>query len=292
MNAILEREQFLKERQTGIGGADASATLGLSSRQTALDLYLEKTGQVPPTPDNPYLKWGRLLEPVVRQEYAEQTGRVVRLPTDMLRHPKHPFMIGHPDGVTDDERLYEGKCARTSDGWGEPGTDQVPREYLIQTQHYLALTGFSVADIAVLIGGNDWRLYEVPADRELQQMIIDAEADFWDRLQRGIPPEPDWTSPLTADAISALYRGTNGKVIDATPALATWREVFDEANAKAKTYASAAEAAKAHILWEMGEAAVLRFSDGKALRRKLTKRKGYTVDATEFMDARFVNDKE
>ena len=43
----------------------------------------------------------------------------------------------------------------------------------------MAVTGFVVADVAVLIGGSDFRLYEVPADAELQQMLVDAEAEFW-----------------------------------------------------------------------------------------------------------------
>jgi hypothetical protein len=31
-------------------------------------------------------------------------------------------------------------------------------------QHYLAITAMPVADVAVLIGGSDFRIYEVPAD--------------------------------------------------------------------------------------------------------------------------------
>jgi recombination protein RecT len=41
-----------------------------------------------------------------------------------------------------------------------------------------------------------------------------------------------------------------------------------------------AEGAKARLLYDMGEAAVLKFGDGECLRRKLTKRKGYTVADT------------
>jgi len=60
--------------------------------------------------------------------------------------------------ITDSGRLVEIKTARSADGWGEAGTDEVPQEYLIQVQHYLAVTALPVADVAVLFGGQEFRL--------------------------------------------------------------------------------------------------------------------------------------
>jgi putative phage-type endonuclease len=187
---MTSRDAWLDQRRTGIGGSDVAAILGLSKWKTPLAVYQEKRGEVEPQPDNPAMRWGRYLEPVVRQAYADETGREVRVLPDMLRHPKHHFMIANIDGFTSDQRIFEAKTARTADGWGEPGTDQIPQPYLLQVQHYLAVAQFAVADVAVLIGGSDFRLYEVPADTELQQMIIEAEAQFWDCVQKGEPPAP------------------------------------------------------------------------------------------------------
>lgn len=188
MNA--PREDWLKARTTGIGGSDVAAILGLSKWKTPLAVYQEKRGEIGPQPDNEAMKWGRYLEPVVRQAYADSTGREVRVPPDMLRHPEHSFMLANLDGFTDDQRVVEIKTARTAEGWGEPGSDQVPQAYLLQVQHYMLVTAFPVADVAVLIGGSDFRLYEVEADRELQQMLVEAESEFWDRVQRADPPNP------------------------------------------------------------------------------------------------------
>lgn len=187
MNAHAE---WLKQRQTGIGGSDAAAILGLSPYRTPFQVYQEKTGQLDAQPDNENMLWGRVLEPVIRQQYADRTGRVVRIPEEMLRHPVHGFMIANVDGVTDDSRLLEVKTARSAKEWGEPGSDQIPQAYLIQVQHYLAVTMLPVADVSVLIGGSDYRQYEIPADLELQEMIIEGEAKFWNDLQAGIAPEP------------------------------------------------------------------------------------------------------
>jgi predicted phage-related endonuclease len=149
-----------------------------------------------------------------------------------------------------------------------------------------------VADIAVLIGSRDFRIYEIPADRELQEMILDGEARFWDMVKAGTPPQPDYEAPSTARLIRSLYPGTDGTKLVATSEQEGWRVVMEDAAEKAATYGKTAEGAKLHLLWEMKNAAQLVFSDGKALRRKLVTRKGYTVEPSEHVDARFVNAKE
>jgi putative phage-type endonuclease len=176
------RDEWLRERQTGIGGSDVAAILGLSKYKTPYTVYQEKRGELGPQPDNEAMRWGRYLEPAVRQAYADETGRQVLLPEKMIRHPRHGFMVANLDGYTEDRRIFEAKTARSADGWGMAGSDEIPQPYLLQVQHYLEVTGFEVADVAVLIAGSDFRLYEVPADRELQEMLVDAEADFWKQV--------------------------------------------------------------------------------------------------------------
>lgn len=197
MNAP-DREQWLKDRQSGIGGSDAAAALGLSKWKTPYALWQEKRGEAGEQEDNESMLWGRALEPVIRQHYAERTGRVVRVPEGILHHPQHAFMLANLDGVTDDGRLLEVKTARSGQDWGEAGTDMVPQAYLLQVQHYMAVTALPVADVAVLISGSDFRLYEVPADPELQAMIIEGEAAFWQRVVEGVPPEPVSLSDMQA----------------------------------------------------------------------------------------------
>jgi putative phage-type endonuclease len=184
---MLTAEQ-IATRKTGFGGSDAAAACGLSRWQTPLGLYLEKRGEVEPNETNDLMDWGNRLEPAIRQAYSDATGRVVRLPRETLRHPRFPFMLCHPDGVTDDFRLFEAKNTRSGEEWGEPGTDQIPAPYLVQVQHNMAVTGLQVADVAVLVGGSDFRLYEVPADDEAQEIIVALEAELWGRIERGDPP--------------------------------------------------------------------------------------------------------
>jgi len=185
------RTEWLQERRRGIGGSDVAAILGLSPWKTPLDVYLDKVGQSAASDtDSPAMYWGRTLEPVIRQHYADTTGRNVIQPPNILTHPEHAFMLANVDGLTEDGRVFEAKTARTAQGWGEPGSGEVPDAYALQVQHYMAVTGLPVADVAVLIGGSDFRLYHVEADPGLQADLILEEANFWQRVVKQRPPEP------------------------------------------------------------------------------------------------------
>jgi putative phage-type endonuclease len=186
-----KREQWLEERKKAIGGSDAPAVCGVSKWKTPLMVYQEKKGLLPPQEDNESMFWGRTLEPVIRQKYADETGRVVTVkPYEVVRHPDLDFMAASLDGIADNERLLEVKTARYPEGWGEPWSNEIPEYYMIQVQHCLKVTRLSVADVAVLIGGSDLRIYEVPEDPEMQGMIIDIEREFWDMVKNDTPPEP------------------------------------------------------------------------------------------------------
>jgi putative phage-type endonuclease len=187
----IDRDKWLAERRLGIGGSDVAPILGLSPWATPLDVYLDKIGEAPPVEDTPAMAWGRALEPVIRQAYEAQTGAAVRVLPHSLVHPRHEFMRANLDGVVVGmDRVFEAKTARSGDGWGEPGTAEVPDAYALQVQHYLLVAELSLADIAVLIGGNDFRVYTVEADPQVQSDLIDLEREFWQRVQDRNPPEP------------------------------------------------------------------------------------------------------
>lgn len=275
-------------RRVSIGSSDSAAAIGLNPYYTSVELWQEKRGELPPFIGNEATKWGKLLEAPVRQECAEQTGRVIRLPPDTLVHPKFSWLTCHPDGVTDDGRLYEGKTARYPDGWGDSGTDQVPEHYLIQCQHGMMVTGLPVCDLAVLIGGQDFRLYHIPADVGLQAAMLDALTEFWNHVQRGTRPPLDLKAPGAIAVLKRLYPGTNGQTVRASAQVEAWRTQLEKAKAAGKAQEALEAEAKAALLDFMGEASVLKFADGRGYRRAKVDRKGYVVEATSYIDARFI----
>ncbi len=66
----LSHEEWLKWRMKGIGGSDVAAILGISKWKSALELWLEKTGQADDSfTDNEAMMWGRIMEPILRNYF-------------------------------------------------------------------------------------------------------------------------------------------------------------------------------------------------------------------------------
>lgn len=212
---MIEGPQWLEERRKGVGGSDIAAIMGLSPWKTAFQVYQEKRKEVADWQGNETTDWGKRMEPAIRQWYSDQTGRAVRLPEKIITHGKYPFMLASLDGFTDDPRGVEIKTARSMKGWGEPGTNEIPDYYMLQVQHYMVVTAFPIFDVPVSIGGGSPALYEVPADEELQEMIIEACSEFWRRVVDGNPPEP----VTYADAVARYGRSTSQGAVTAAPAV-------------------------------------------------------------------------
>jgi putative phage-type endonuclease len=272
----MSKAAWLEERRRGIGGSDVAAILGLSKWKTPLQVYLDKRGESELTPDNESMLWGRALEPVIRQQYSERTGRAVRVPEKMLYSLDYPFMLANLDGFTDDRRVLEIKTARYGDDWGEPGTDEVPVAYLLQVQHYMAVTGLEVADVAVLIGGSDFRLYEVPSDRELQEMMIQREAEFWQRVVDENPPEP----VTLAETIERFGRSAKQASIEASDDVIAALQTIKEVKSEIDVLKEREESARAIVLKALGENEAV-VSGGKTLATwKMAKgRAGFNQEA-------------
>jgi putative phage-type endonuclease len=289
---MLTPEQ-LEARKSGLGGSDAAAALGLSPWKSPLELYLEKRGEVEPVEGNERMRWGSLIEPVIREEYARRTGLEVVAPVAMVRHRTLPWAFAHPDGlIRGAPKGLEIKTASREDGWGEEGTDQVPEPYLLQTIHTMGVCELQSMDLAVLFGFNRLAIYQIQFDPQAWEMLAGAEQAFWERVQAGNPPEPDWQAPSTGELLRRLYTGTDGTILSATDSDEGWLATYREADELANQYLSAKASAKNHLLHTMGEASEMKFSDGTVLRRKKTLRKGYVVEASEYVDVRFLKPKK
>ena len=209
-NAVGSKE-WHEERRKGIGGSDCAAALGLSKWATPYQLYLQKIGEAEPLDETWDMGRGKALEPLLRQHYANTTGQSVQVFKDAIVSPDYSFMRYNPDGIVKG-RLVEFKTAAYGRGWGEAGSDEIPQEYTLQVQHGMIVTGLSVCDVTVSIGGNAPKYFIVEADRELQEMIIESEARFWEFVTTRTPPPP-----TTLDDVAKIYNQVNGQSIIATP---------------------------------------------------------------------------
>lgn len=259
VNEIEARQQWLQERRKGIGGSDIAAICGLSKWRTPLQVYQEKLGEAPPSLETEAMEWGNRLEPVIRQAYADRTGRAVYKPEEpIIRHPEHEFLLASVDGFTACNRVVEIKTSRVSEGWGDEGTDEIPMDYFLQVQHYMLVTGFNLADVAVLIGGSDFRLYEVQAVKDLQASMIQRAQQFWEQVQKEIPP-----APVSAAEMAAFYREVKPGSVLATEEHLALAQKLKEIRSQGKGIEEEEDRIKALLMEALGHQDEMVSPDGK-----------------------------
>lgn len=210
----MDRDEWLGWRRRGIGGSDASAVAGLNRWRSPVQVWLEKTGQIEDTGDSEVMYWGRVLEDVVAREFSKRTGKKVRRRNAILRHPEHQFMIANVDRMVVGENA--GLECKTTSEWRrvEWADEEIPDEYIIQCQHYMAVTGYEKWYIAVLIGGNKFLWQEIERDEEIIDYLIQIEGDFWRLVETNTPPPMDGTES-SSQALKLLYPESRaGKAIE------------------------------------------------------------------------------
>ena len=192
-----DRANWLAERTKGIGASEAAAVLGESPWKDPMMLWLEKTGQCAPDDlsGNEAVQWGVYLEEPIAQRYAATTGVKFEEKNGLFRSTRFPWFMASPD------RLVKGRkhgVEIKNVGWrqganwtpkGEmPDELSVPSYYRLQVAQQMAVMDYDTWDLCVLIGGQDFRIYELHRDRELEEIIIDREHAFWDMVQKRIQP--------------------------------------------------------------------------------------------------------
>ena len=213
--AGMGREEWLRWRTKGIGGSDVSVIAGVNPFRSIFQLWLEKTGQVEPEEtENDNTHFGNVLEPVVKREFSKRTGLKVRAKRALLQSEEYPFMLADLDGVIYENgkmNLFEAKTASAykQEIW-EKG---IPEEYVLQVQHYMAVTGAEKTYLAALVGGNRFYWKVVRRDEQKIAEIIELEKAFWEEnVLAGKAPVPDG-SGATTDFLNEKYASSNGNTI-------------------------------------------------------------------------------
>ncbi|WP_181350509.1 YqaJ viral recombinase family protein [Thalassobacillus sp. CUG 92003] len=204
--ADMEHKEWLETRKKGIGGSDAAAIAGFNKWKSPVVVYMEKIGEVKSEASNEEAAyWGNVMEETVAREFTRRTEMKVRKRNAILQHPEYEWMLANVD------RLIVGKnegleCKTASeylkDEWEG---DELPMAYLLQCQHYMAVTGADAWWIAVLIGGNKFVYKKIERDEELIENLIELEKRFWEEhVLNQVPPEIDG-SDASSDLIKAMY---------------------------------------------------------------------------------------
>ena len=124
-------------------------------------------------------------------------------------------MFADVDGVINEHGelcIFEAKTASAykQDTWEE----EVPAPYILQVQHYMAVTGAKKTYIAALVGGNHFYYHEVLRDDEMIAKMIAMEKYFWETyLLGGVEPVPDG-SEATSKYFNEKFSKANGETME------------------------------------------------------------------------------
>lgn len=202
----MDHTQWLQARTQGIGGSDVSAIAGLNKWKSAVQVFLEKTQAIEKEDiQSESAYFGNVLEEVVAREFSKRTDLKVQRRNAILQHPEYPWMLANVDRLIVGEKIGL-ECKTASEYLKKEWEDEeVPAAYLLQCQHYMAVTGYEAWWIAVLIGGNKFVHKKIERDEELIQYLIDIEKDFWlNNVKKNEPPMFDGSDSST-ELLKHLY---------------------------------------------------------------------------------------
>lgn len=152
-----------------ISASRGAKILGISKWGTPVDVWLEimeglepgfcakNNYELPEFPDNASIRWGLAFEDAIVKLAEDKADEKIVDRELLYTHSKYDFITCHIDGkyfIINPLRLHEGKTTTIfsyNAEWGEPGTDRVPLDYRVQTEHQALCTGAKEIIISVLV---------------------------------------------------------------------------------------------------------------------------------------------
>ena len=199
-----------------ITASKVPAILGLSPWQSPYSLWMQMSGRIDATPETATTRRGHYLEAGVLAWWLDQHPEVVHhVPQYYATRPSLPWAAATLDAlvITDDvtRLVVEVKSAAYRDGWGEPGTDEIPEHYKAQVHWQLAMMPeASRAYVAVLFGqGLEFTEYVIEHDPETEAALVRICEAFHTSLGAEDPPPLD-DSVATWDAVRRLHPDIDG----------------------------------------------------------------------------------
>ena len=172
----MNKDTVTYHRERWIGGSDLSAIMGLSPFKTRWDLLQEKA-EIKPIEQisNPYIEYGNILEPVVRdyinEKYCRDFEPAVKIDGDLR---------GNCDGI-DEGGLLEIKTTShvydTLDGY---------KGYLVQILFYMKIFNVQHAILAVYHRNEDFSTDFDPSRLQVIPIDIKDHLDTMDEVEQAI----------------------------------------------------------------------------------------------------------
>lgn len=253
------RDEWHAVRATGIGGSDIAAICGLNPYTSPLEIWLKKRGETVPRRDDAVLseaaEMGHELEPVVARRFTKQTGLPAISNPGTLRRPDLPHMLVNLDRATIENQEMGALELKTRSSYALPDwLDETPVDVTVQTQWQLAVTGWTFAYTACLIGGQRTIVHRLQRDEQLIANLMNIANEFWGWVQDGIRPPLDG-SHATGELLDRLHATPEDKVVVADAAeVEKWLSIRADAKAQMAAADIALTDAENHLKAIAGDA--------------------------------------
>lgn len=298
------RADFTADRRRQVVGmSELGALLGLSSFKSPADLALEKMGKRPtgdditPTTTNEFapMYFGNKFEPTIAECFQDWWHE--RNPDDVVKVRKDGREYADDDTRTTchldyriEGRPHAVECKASGstfvDGWGQPMTDEIPEYYLVQCHGQMWRVKSLERVYVPRLVNFALTVYVVERNDAYFDLFDERIREFWQYVDRGEIPPIDWTHRTARQTIETIYPGVDGSVVEFGPDELALTTSYRAMSDRRKECADAADAIKNELQYRMGEAACALLPDGTCWRRQRTKRAGYTVEPSEYLDFR------
>ena len=253
----MSHQDWLTMRKSGIGSSDCASAINLSRYKSMFALWAEKTNRIVPTKAGEAAYWGIVMEPILRREVQKRNPEwEVHDCPFFLRSKEHPYMLANLDGyIKNPDGSYSVLEIKTANAYAavQDWQNGLPIEYCCQVMHAMAVSAMSSAYVAVLLGGNTFKIQKIDRDEDMIRHIIQMEEHFWyEYMLKDTPPE---ATAKDNEILSQLYPKSEEKAIElpttardiltdykkACQDLALAKEAKEQAEAKLKLMLADAE---------------------------------------------------
>ena len=187
----MNEQEWHEWRRQGIGGSDIGVLFGESQYCTPLELYRLKVGETKPEPTNALAQLGKDNESNILDWFENKWPHGFKLIRN-IQSKRQGWIRGNFDSYGVENLIPVDAKYSNSNGWGNPGTDQVPIGIFLQMHWYLII--LDKAPEARVIKRNpltgEFDVYFIQRDDNLEAHIKSVAYHFWhNHVLKKIPPK-------------------------------------------------------------------------------------------------------
>lgn len=274
-----------------LGSSEIATVLGLNRFDTPLKLWARKTGRLDEEPENPHMKVGKYMEPLIAEFFGEREGVEVEQNTQLYQHDKYPFAVATPDYYVKKEGKRVGivECkhtkARNIVFWLD---GNIPNYAHCQLLWQLEVCTFGEGWIAGMCGADPESFFSphVEYSGDIASQMLDKAAEFMDFVERDIPPG----NPKADDVkvLERIFEPSADQMIELSDAylsvLSEYKgieQAMKQKQGEVNGLGKALKELRAQVLLAMGHASIAK-AGPYTFTRKVTHRKGYWAKETQY----------